>query len=53
LRSGDPDAEPSIRKGEMVVDGRRYQYAYGGTVAGDKQAQLEARKKVLEFMANL
>lgn len=53
LVSGDPDAESTVREGQMTINGRAYQYVYGGTAAGDKQAQQDARNKVLAFIANL
>jgi dienelactone hydrolase len=53
LISGDPDAKSTLREGRMVINGSTYQYPYGGTAAGDKRAQRDARDQVLAFIANL
>ncbi len=51
--SGDPNRINYTRIGQMMIEGKSYQYEYGGTAEGDNLAQIDARDKVFIFIVNL
>lgn len=53
LISGNPDFLATKRTGTMLIEGKEYKFNYGGTAKGDQQAQIDARKKVFEFIASI
>lgn len=52
LISSNPDSDPDTygRKGIMTIDGKEYEFDFGGTMEGDNQAKKRARTKVFGFM---
>jgi len=53
LISGNPHSPSNQRTGQMPINGKTYEFQYGGTAEGDQQAQLDARGKVFEFVSSL
>ena len=51
--SGNPDAISTVRKGEIIINGKTYEFAFGGTPEGDNQAQVDAKRRVLAFLSNI
>lgn len=53
LISGNPNFASTTRYGKMTIDGKNYDYGFGGTVDGDIAAQKDASKRVFEFLSKL
>lgn len=53
LISGNPAYLQSQRKGSMIINNGEYLYEYGGSAEGDQQAQIDAQKRVFEFLEAL
>ncbi|MDA9774102.1 hypothetical protein N9B82_04020 [Saprospiraceae bacterium] len=53
LISGHPEINPSTRTGTMQINGKGYQYLYGGTTEGDKIAKQDAKVKLMEFVEKM
>jgi dienelactone hydrolase len=53
LISGNPNAISTERTGRMTVNGQNYEFEYGGTMEGDQKAQIDARKRIFEFISSL
>ena len=53
LISGNPDFPPTMRQGKLMIDGKRYEYNFGGTVEGDMNAQKDASKRVFDFLSKM
>ena len=53
LISGNPNNPSTMRQGTMVVNGKNYQFNFGGTAAGDRTAQQDASKRVFNFLNKL
>jgi pimeloyl-ACP methyl ester carboxylesterase len=51
LISGNPNTPSSIRTGKMMIDGRSYNFDFGGTAAGDMAAQKDASTRVFRFLS--
>ena len=49
----DSDSDTSERMGKITIDGKVYEFAYGGTMNGDNKAKKLARIKVFEFIDKL
>ncbi|NPD47185.1 hypothetical protein HNS40_16540 [Lentimicrobium sp. S6] len=52
-RNPDSESDVSIRKGQMNINGKDYEFDFGGTMEGDNLAKNQARVKVFEFLADL
>ena len=50
LISGNPNYPPKIRQGNMIIDGKQYQFNFGGTEEGDVKAQKDAFKRVFKYL---
>ena len=53
LISGNPNNPSTMRQGTMVINGKTYQFNFGGTAAGDRTAQQDASKRVFNFLSKL
>jgi dienelactone hydrolase len=53
LISTHPDINSSITTGNMTIDGKAYEFEFGGTIEGDAKAKKDARNKLYEFLENL
>ena len=53
LISGNPNNPSSVRTGKMTIDGRSYNFDFGGTAAGDMAAQKDASTRVFRFLSKL
>lgn len=53
LISGNPESDKEGRTGKMNVQGKQYDFRYGGTNEGDFKAKQDAKKRVLEFLSNI
>lgn len=53
LLSGSPSHPPTMRQGNMMIDGKSYTYNFGGTLEGDIAAQQDASRRVFDFLAKL
>ena len=51
--SGNPDDNSGYRTGMMNINGKEYQYEFGGTNEGDFQAKQDARIRLMEFLEKL
>lgn len=40
----------TAEKGTMMVDGKEYEYAFGGTPSGTLAAQIDSRKRIMDFV---
>ncbi len=53
LISGNPESDSEERTGKMNIQGKPYDFNYGGTNAGDFKAKQDAKKRVMNYMANI
>ena len=53
LVSGNPNFAATMRSGKMMINGRSYDFGFGGTAAGDMAAQKDASKRVFRFLSKL
>ncbi|MEL6191326.1 MAG: acyl-CoA thioester hydrolase/BAAT C-terminal domain-containing protein [Bacteroidota bacterium] len=53
LISANPDFPPTTRQGKLMIDGKSYDYNFGGTVDGDMAAQKDATMRVFDFLSKL
>ncbi len=53
LISGNPEVKTEIANGKMTVNGKVYEFEFGGTMEGDFIAKQDAKKKVFKFMNDL
>ena len=53
LISGNPNNPSSIRNGKMMIDGKSYDFDFGGTEDGDMAAQKDASTRVFRFLSKL
>ena len=53
LISSNSDAASSQHKGQMTIDGKSYEFYYGGTVDGDLNAQTDSKEKIFDFLKKL
>lgn len=53
LISSHPDINSAMRTGTMNIDGKDYEFEYGGTTEGDKKAKQDAKIKVLDFLEKM
>jgi len=52
LISGNPEMNGGSRTGIMNIDGKDYEYEFGGTNEGDQKAKLDAKMKLFDFLEN-
>jgi dienelactone hydrolase len=53
LISGNPESIDEARTGKMNIQGKEYDYRYGGTREGDFKAKQDAKKRVFELISNI
>jgi len=53
LISGNPNFPATMRYGKMMIDGKEYAYAFGGTEEGDGAAQKDASKQVFAYLSKM
>lgn len=53
LISGNPGSKTEERTGKMIIQGKQYDYRYGGTSEGDYKAKQDAKRRVLELISNI
>ncbi|QNL22200.1 hypothetical protein HZR84_09700 [Hyphobacterium sp. CCMP332] len=53
LISGNPDSQTEVRTGKMTIQGKQYDFRYGGTNQGDLKAKQDAKNRVLELISNI
>ncbi|MBY8964007.1 palmitoyl-CoA hydrolase [Flavobacterium sp. D11R37] len=53
LISGNPNHTATMRQGKMEVDGKSYNFNYGGTEEGDIAAQKDASTRVFRYLSKL
>ncbi len=53
LISSNPESNYDYRTGIMNINGKDYEFEFGGTTEGDKKAKLDAKMRFLEFMEKL
>lgn len=52
-RNPDSDTDVSVRTATMNIQGKDYEFDFGGTMNGDNKAKKQAQIKVFEFLARL
>lgn len=53
LISANPEVSSTSRVGNMTIDGKDYEFEYGGTNEGDHAARQAAKSEVIEFMGRI
>ena len=53
LISNNPDDKSSYRTGRIHIDGKDYEYEFGGNDNGDFKAKQDAKMKLMEFLENI
>lgn len=53
LISGNPDNHSNYRTGKINIDGKDYNYEFGGNAKGDFKATQDARMKLMKFLEKL
>lgn len=53
LISNNPNNPSAMRQGKMEIDGKSYDFNFGGTENGDMEAQKNAAERVLSFILKL
>lgn len=53
LISSNPNNPSTMRQGKMVINGKSYNYNFGGTEKGDKTAQKDASTRVFRFLSKV
>ena len=53
LISGNPEQKSSVRNGEISIDGKYYNYKFGGTDDGDFKAKKHAKRKLMQFLEGI
>lgn len=53
LISTNPDQNSSYRTGKIYIDGKEYQFEFGGDDNGDFKAKQDARLKLMEFLEKI
>jgi dienelactone hydrolase len=53
LISSNPEMNSGFRTGKMNVDGKEYEYKFGGTNEGDEKAKQDAKMKLFDFLENI
>lgn len=53
LISSDPEINSDIRTGNMNINGKDYEFEFGGTFEGDKKAKQDAKIRLMEFIEKI
>ncbi|SHJ80442.1 BAAT / Acyl-CoA thioester hydrolase C terminal [Arenibacter nanhaiticus] len=53
LISSDPESNSNSRTGIINIDGKDYEYEYGGTNEGDYKAKQDSRSRLMYFIEKL
>jgi len=53
LISGNPESNNEERTGKMNIQGKQYEFRYGGTNEGDYKAKQDAKNRVFELISNI
>ncbi len=53
LISSNPESNSDSRTGKINIDGKDYEFEYGGTNEGDKKAKQDAKIRLLDFIEKL
>jgi len=53
LISSNPEETSNFRVGTMTINGKNYQYEFGGTIKGDIKAKQDAKRRLMEFIEKL
>ena len=53
LISSNPEINSDFRTGKITINGKDYEFEFGGTNEGDKKAKQDAKIKVVEFLEKL
>ncbi|MBS9463968.1 palmitoyl-CoA hydrolase [Flagellimonas sp. 389] len=53
LISSNPEENSNFRTGTINIDGKNYEYEYGGTNEGDYKAKQDAKIKLIEFFEKM
>jgi hypothetical protein len=53
LISSNPNNPSSMRQGKMEIEGKSYDFNFGGTETGDMEAQKDAAQRVFKFLSKL
>lgn len=53
LISDNPERNSDQRMGEMNIDGKVYNFEYGGTIDGDQKAKQDAKSSVFNFVEKM
>ncbi len=53
LISRNPETISETRTGNMTINGKNYEFEFGGTVEGDQKAKSDAKNKLMEFLRGL
>ncbi len=53
LISNNPEQSSDIRIGKININGKSYEYEFGGTKDGDFKAKKDAKIKLMEFIGNI
>lgn len=53
LISGNPESAEEERTGKMNIQGKQYDFEYGGTNEGDFKAKQDSKKRVFELISNI
>jgi len=53
LISGNPERNSEFRTGKININGKDYEFEFGGTSEGDKKAKQDAKKRVFDFIAKI
>lgn len=51
--SGNPETNSDIRTGKIHINGKEYEYQFGGTNEGDRMAKQDAKIKLLDFLEKM
>lgn len=53
LISRNPETDSDIRTGKMTIDGKDYEFEFGGTNEGDFKAKQDTKRRLFEFLESL
>lgn len=53
LISSDPEMHTDVRTGKMKIDGKDFEYEFGGTLEGDKRARYDSYKRLMDYISKL
>ncbi|WP_431167725.1 acyl-CoA thioester hydrolase/BAAT C-terminal domain-containing protein [Tenacibaculum halocynthiae] len=53
LISSNPEATSNYRTGLITIEGKKYEYEFGGTNKGDSKAKKDAKIKLMEYLKKI